>query len=35
MEARRLKPEGDWVIKDESVTPQLILSFAEEKTPTW
>jgi len=26
-----LKPEGDWVIKDESVTPQLILSFAEQR----
>lgn len=26
-----LKPEGDWVIKDESPTPQEIVAFAEKK----
>lgn len=26
-----LKPEGDWVLKDESPTPQEIVSFAEKK----
>ncbi len=26
-----LKPEGDWVIKDESASPQEIVAFAEKK----
>jgi tungstate transport system substrate-binding protein len=26
-----LKPEGDWVLKDESPTPQEIVAFAEKK----
>jgi tungstate transport system substrate-binding protein len=26
-----LKPEGEWVIKDESPSPQMIVSFAEKK----
>ncbi len=26
-----LKPEGDWVLKDESETPQLVVAFAEKK----
>jgi tungstate transport system substrate-binding protein len=26
-----LKPEGDWLLKDESPTPQEIVSFAEKK----
>jgi tungstate transport system substrate-binding protein len=26
-----LKPEGDWVLKDESATPQEIVAFAEKK----
>jgi tungstate transport system substrate-binding protein len=26
-----LKPEGDWVLKDESSTPQEIVAFAEKK----
>jgi len=26
-----LKPEGDWVLKDESPTPQQIVAFAEKK----
>jgi tungstate transport system substrate-binding protein len=26
-----LKPEGDWVLKDESASPQEIVAFAEKK----
>ena len=26
-----LKPEGDWVLKDESPTPQEVVTFAEKK----
>ncbi len=26
-----LKPEGDWVLKDESTSPQAIVAFAEQK----
>jgi len=26
-----LKPEGDWVLKDESESPQLVVAFAEKK----